>query len=251
MKYLSDKEILSWNKRLSNSRFIIKPISNFENPYNGISICKKTHNYSPIDGYNNGDNIINGDNTIINYNYIFSVSRKRKDEFLDLINKLLEEEFVGYTYFLNNRNEEIINDFKLNKNIINSIFEIDHQILNVDYIRYEYRFSGLIQEIMAYVMYLEDAMNFFQKIWKYDENGKEIHLIKYPIGTLVTLNNDSDDYLVVDYKYIKLDGIYHIDYILSKILYIGTIIKYSDAIISKETDISYSRNYRINEIFNN
>ena len=104
---------------------------------------------------------------------------------------------------------------------------------------------------MAYISYLEDAINFFSEMWGYDKDGSEVCLLKYPIGTIVSTNQDkSKDYLVLDYKYRKLDGKYFIDFIASEMLNEGVIIKYGDIKVFHENDLCYSRNSRIDDILN-
>jgi hypothetical protein len=105
---------------------------------------------------------------------------------------------------------------------------------------------------MAYISYLEDTINFFSEIWGYDEDGSEVCLLKYPIGTIVSLEKDkSKDYLVLDYKYSKSDGKYHIDFVASEMLNSkGSIIKYGDVSTFNESQLCYSRNSRIDDILN-
>ncbi len=57
---------------------------------------------------------------------------------------------------------------------------------------------------MAYISYIEEAIDCFNLLYGYDENGEEINLLKFPIGTIVTIENDTDkDYLVIDYNFNK------------------------------------------------
>jgi hypothetical protein len=105
---------------------------------------------------------------------------------------------------------------------------------------------------MAYIMYLEDAINFFSEIWGYSEDGSEVCLLKYPIGTIVSLPKDkSTDYLVLDYKYKKLDGKYYIDFIVSEMINNkGSVITYGEIYTFRGSELCYSRNSRIDNILN-
>jgi hypothetical protein len=105
---------------------------------------------------------------------------------------------------------------------------------------------------MAYISYLEDAINFFSEIWGYNEDGTEVCLLKYPIGTIVSLSKDkSTDYLVLEYKYRKLDGKYFIDFIASEMLNNkGSVITYGETYTFRESELCYSRNSRIDDILN-
>jgi hypothetical protein len=105
---------------------------------------------------------------------------------------------------------------------------------------------------MAYVFYLEDTIEFFSKIWGYNEDGTEESLIKYPIGTLVSdVNDKSKDYLILDYQYRKIDKNYYIDYELTEVIGgYSSVIKYGDVKIMTENNICFSRNGRIDDILN-
>jgi hypothetical protein len=105
---------------------------------------------------------------------------------------------------------------------------------------------------MAYVSYLEDAINFFSEIWGYNEDGTEVCLLKYPIGTIVSKPSDkSTDYLVLDYKYKKLDGKYFIHFVTSEMLNNkGSVITYGEIYTFIESELCYSRNSRIDDILN-
>ena len=105
---------------------------------------------------------------------------------------------------------------------------------------------------MAYVMYLEDAINFLSEIFGYNEDGSEVCLLKFPIGTQVsTLKDKSTDYLVLDYIYRKMDGKYFIDYIASEMTKNnGSVITYGEVLDFREKDLCYSRNSRIDDILN-
>jgi hypothetical protein len=104
---------------------------------------------------------------------------------------------------------------------------------------------------MAYDMFLEDTINYFSEIFGYNEDGTEVNLLKFPIGTIVSKSKDkSKDYLVLEYRYKKLDGKYSIDYLISEMISNGLIIKYGDIENGYENDLCYSRNSRIDDILN-
>jgi hypothetical protein len=116
---------------------------------------------------------------------------------------------------------------------------------------YSYTFKGKLSSIMAYVMFLEDTINYFSEIFGYNEDGTEVNLLKFPIGTIVSKSKDkSKDYLVLEYRYKKLDGKYSIDYLISEMISNGLIIKYGDIENGYENDLCYSRNSRIDDILN-
>ena len=106
---------------------------------------------------------------------------------------------------------------------------------------------------MGYISYIEDAINFFSLIWVYKEDGSEVNLLKYPIGSIVSKKeNQSSDFLVLDYKYYKLVNDYKISYIVTEIKENnGMTIKYGQIITISEDKITWSRNNRIDNILDN
>jgi hypothetical protein len=143
-------------------------------------------------------------------------------------------------------------DITFNDTVIESKEVNTHLVFEKEYIRFTIHFAGKLGSIMAYVSYLEDTINFFSEIWGYNEDGSEVCLVKYPIGTIVSLPKDkSTDYLVLDYKYRKLDGKYFIDFIASEMLNNkGSVITYGEIYTFRESELCYSRNSRIDDILN-
>jgi hypothetical protein len=130
---------------------------------------------------------------------------------------------------------------------------IEHTVLNRDFIKYTYKFSGKLASIIAYISYLEDAITYFQMIWGYNEEGEEICLTKYKIGDIVSVKNDkSKDFLVVDYYYDRINDDYKIDYVISEMMSNpnSSVIKYGDGLKESEDNLTYSRNNRIDNILN-
>ena len=129
-----------------------------------------------------------------------------------------------------------------------TIKETEHTVKDMEYIRYQYEFTGNASSIIAYVFLLETSIDFFSKIWGYDEEGGEHQLLKYPVGSMVCVKGDqSADYLVIDLNY-STRGSNTIDYIVTEIKYIGSVIKYGDTKVLSERELSWSRNGRIDDI---
>ena len=247
MKYLSDTEILNWNRRLEKSDYAVYPLSNVRsgNPY--IVFRQKINNgYSPM-----GDQLVETLDPFIRYDFTFSIASNRKETFLDLFEKLSKESFGTKSIYRDQKSEKIM-DITFNDTVIESKEENTHMVYEKEYIRYTYHFAGKLGSIMAYVSYLEDTINFFSEIWGYNEDGTEVCLLKYPIGTIVSLPKDkSTDYLVLEYKYRKLDGKYFIDFIASEMLNNkGSVITYGEVYTFRESELCYSRNSRIDDILN-
>ena len=252
MKYLSDTEILNWNRRLEKSDYAVYPLSNVRSGHPDI-IFKQKINFSsnpnvPIYG---SDQLVETIDPFIRYDFIFSIAYNRKETFFDLFEKLSKEQFCTKSIYRDQKSEKIM-DITFNDTVIESKEENIHLVFEKEYTRFTYHFAGKLGSIMAYVSYLEDTINFFSQIWGYNEDGSEVCLVKYPIGTVVSLPKDkSTDYLVLEYKYRKLDGKYFIDFIVSEMLNNkGSVITYGEIYTFRESELGYSRNSRIDDILN-
>jgi len=247
MKYLSDTEILNWNRRLEKSDYAVYPLSNVRSGHPDIIFRQKINNgYSPM-----GEQLVETIDPFIRYDFTFSVASNRKEIFLDLFEKLSKDPFGTKSIYRDQKSEKIM-DITFNDTVIESKEMNTHLVFEKEYIRFTIHFAGKLGSIMAYVSYLEDTINFFSEIWGYKEDGTEVCLVKYPIGTIVSLPKDkSTDYLVLDYKYRKLDGKYFIDFISSEMLNNkGSVITYGEIYTFRESELCYSRNSRIDDILN-
>ena len=100
-------------------------------------------------------------------------------------------------------------------------------------------------------MFLEDTIEIFSKIWAYDEDGSEHTLTKFAIGDIVTKTGDrTEDYLVLDFSPTKSDNKFNINYEICKMIIKGQIIQYGQAEFVNISDITWSRNNRIDDILN-
>jgi hypothetical protein len=203
-----------------------------------------------------GSQLVETMDPFIRYDFTFSIASNRKETFLDLFEKLSKESFGTKSIYrpesMRDEKDTKIMDIKFSDEVIESKEENTHMVYEKEYIRFTIHFAGKLGSIMAYVSYLEDAINFFSEIWGYNEDGTEVCLLKYPIGTIVSLPKDkSTDYLVLDYKYRKLDGKYSIDFVASEMMNAkGSVITYGEIYTFRESELCYSRNSRIDDILN-
>lgn len=247
MKYLSDTEILNWNRRLEKSDYAVHPLSNVRSGHPDIIFRQKINNgYSPM-----GEQLVETIDPFIRYDFTFSIASNRKETFLDLFEKLSKDPFGTKSIYRDQKSEKIM-DITFNDTVIESKELNTHLVFEKEYIRFTIHFAGKLGSIMAYVSYLEDTINFFSEIWGYNEDGSEVCLVKYPIGTIVSLPKEkSKDYLVLDYKYRKIDGKYYIDFIVSEMMNNkGSVITYGEIYTFRESELCYSRNSRIDNILN-
>jgi hypothetical protein len=248
MKYLTDTEILKWNDRLSSIpnkhgdiiKVYPKGNMNSSNPYILYKSSTRLGEFIDLP------------EPTIDFTFIFSVSSNRLEEFLDILKSSFKDEFGTKSVFVD-KNYDRVSDIIINESIIKSKNESKHKIGDKEYTRYIYNFSGKIGSIMGYIGYIEDAINFFSLIWGYKEDGSEVNLLKYPIGSIVSKKeNQSSDFLVLDYKYYKIVNDYKISYIVTEIKENnGMTIKYGQIITISEDKITWSRNNRIDNILDN
>lgn len=259
MRYLLDTEILNWNRRLERSDYSVYPLSNYRSGHPDIIFRQKTNfnNYS-LTGQNpmGADQFVETMDPFIRYDFTFSIASNRKETFFDLFEKLSKEAFGTKSTYrppaMRDDKDIKVLDIPFNDAVIESKEENTHMVYEKEYIRFTYHFAGKLGSIMAYVSYLEDAINFFSEIWGYNEDGTEVCLLTYPIGTIVSLPKDkSADYLVLDYKYRRLDSKYYIDFVVSEMLNTkGSVITYGEIYTFRESELCYSRNSRIDDILN-
>jgi hypothetical protein len=248
MKYLTDTEILKWNDRLSSIpnkygdtiKVYPKGNMNSSNPYILYKSSTRLGEFIDLP------------EPTIDFTFIFSVSSNRLEEFLNILKSSFKDEFGTKSVFVD-KNIDRVSDIIINDSIIKSKKEAKHKIGDKEYIRFIYDFSGKLGSIMGYISYIEDAINFFSLIWGYKEDGSEVNLLKYPIGSIVSKKeNQSSDFLVLDYKYYKLVNDYKISYIVTEIKENnGMTIKYGQIITISEDKITWSRNNRIDNILDN
>ncbi len=237
---LNDSYILKWNNgRLPDGLMVMASYTNGTDitlNFNLDTLSNRTPEYlrgvsqQPI-----GD-------PEIDFKFVFSVSKKRFSEFFEIFDKLSKRKLDNKVRLKNGTYDYI------DANIKPEIEQLDHFVGDCEYTRYTYEFQGSASSIMAYIYILETSIDLFSQIWGYDENGEEHFLLKYPVGTMVCLNGDqSVDYLIIDLQYFT-NGSNTISYIISEMLYVGSVIKYGETKIVRESDITWSRNGRINDI---
>lgn len=261
MKFLTQKEILSWNDRnfivtspfnlLGKLRFNYKSTWQRSNIINVIIAQDILDNpyINPHSTYTNEHTTVKIVTDVnIKYDFCFSVVKNHNEDFFNLLNKIFINELL-FEYSIDDNNTKKLN---FNKSVLSSIKEINYNISNREFTRYQYTFDGDLFSIIAYISYLEEAIDCFNLLYGYDEDGNEINLLKFPIGTVVTKDNDTDiDYLVIDYIFHKKGDDFFINYITTEILYSNKpIIKYGKINEFNEKDLNISRNGRIDKILN-
>lgn len=246
MKYLLDSEILNWNDRLKNTDYMVGA------PYGVRSSAPHISFRQVIKNRGIGDTFTMTLDPTLDFQFSFSVAKNRVDLFWDIFHNWYEEKIGNEVLYTDGNNNQKFYEVKVTEDIITEKKEIPHSILNKEYIKYSYKFKGKLSSIMAYVMFLEDTIDIFSKLYGYTEDGQEVNLTKFQIGSIVSKVDDkSKDYLVVDIYPQKMGLNFYIDYHITEVLTIGEIIRYGSTQKVSENEICFSRNSRIDDILDN
>ena len=252
MRVLKDIDINKWNKKLDKSPYYIQlgswTTTLNSGPTQTLHIMQKIETSMP----GMGPQLSEITEPTISYNFSFSIAENRKNDFFKIVSNLLDKGIANHKSLGSGTSappQQIIID----RNVVNKIDESNHSIYNKEYVKYSYSFKGKFISIMSYITILEDAIEFFQKIWGYDKDGSEHNLLKYPIGTIVSKTDDkSEDMMVIDYSFLVQYDKYIIDYIVCSMETIpnSLVIKYGNHETLSEDKLTWSRNDRIDNILN-
>jgi hypothetical protein len=249
-KYLSDSEILNWNDRLENTPYHVFPKYSTHNSFPAIVFKQRLKYGLGSFGSDPESEVVTLD-PHMKFQFSFSVAKNRVDNFFHIFNKWFTNKIETKTLFVDNSNREKIGDIEVSDSIIKSKKQIDHKVKEKEYTKLTYEFEGHLSSIMAYVMFLEDTIEIFSKIWGYDEDGGEHTLTRFSIGDIVTkVGDQSEDYLILDFIPQKNGKDFSLNYEICKMITKGQIIQYSQSEIVRESDITWSRNNRIDDILN-
>ena len=237
---MNDHEIMAWNDRLEYLKLgiMVNPIYNNQSSFPAIGFTTIASIYEPKSW---GKNINTFDSPVlcpeIKYDFTFSILKQKKELFDTIYNIIKETKLDNLvSHGKEYRNLDIENN--MNKELTCT----EHSLYGKDYVRYTYLLEGALPEIMAYVKFINDAINYTLIEPKFKPNN------------IVSLNNDkSRDFLIIDYKYEKINFDYKLYYILKEILTEKpeVFLKYANTdynIGFCEEDLCYSRNDRINQI---
>ena len=249
-KHISDSEIMNWNDRLYTSSYYVMPRYHTHNSYPMIVFKQRIKTGLGSFGMDPEAEVVTMD-PHMKFNFSFSVAKNRVDNFFHIFDKWFTNKIETKTLFVDKSNREKIGDIEVSESIIKSKAQTEHKVKEKEYTKFTYEFEGHLSSIMAYVMFLEDTIEIFSKIWGYDENGGEHVLTKFAIGDIVTKTGDqSEDYLILDFSPTKSDNKFNINYEICKMIKRGQIIQYGQVEFVNISDITWSRNNRIDDILN-
>lgn len=247
-KYLSDTEIMNWNDRLENTDFQVFPRYHTHNSF-PVIVFKQKLKFGLYSS--SGQSEVITLDPHMKFQFSFSVATNRVDNFFNIFDKWFTNKIETKTYFEDSSNRQKLGDIEISDSIIKSKKQTGHKVKDKEYTKFTYNFDGHLSSIMSYVMFLEDTIEIFSKIWGYDEDGGEHTLTKFSIGGIVTKSGDqSEDYLILDFIPHKTGQDFIIDYEICKMTQKGQIIQYGTPEVVREKDITWSRNNRIDDILN-
>jgi hypothetical protein len=249
-KHISDSEIMDWNNRLDGTPYYVMPRYHSHNSYPMIVFKQRITSGLGSFSMDPVSEVITLD-PYMKFNFSFSVAKNRVDNFFHIFNKWFTNKIETKTLFEDKSNREKVGDIEISDSIIKSKKQVDHKVKEKEYTKFTYEFDGHLSSIMAYVMFLEDTIEIFSKIWGYDEDGGEHILTKFSIGDIVTkVGDQSEDYLILDFCPQKSGREFSIQYEICKMIQKGQIIQYDSPEIVREDKINWSRNNRIDDILN-
>ncbi len=145
---LSDKEILNFNDRLKDDRFIIKP--EYTNTERTPVIAYYINPAKPHYGFKeyNGYNLQQIEEPVIDFTFHFSICEKRSEHFFEIFDKIKNSEIETSVYVIPEKKPIKVvfdeNSYK-SKNVSN------HVMFNRNFIKIEYVFSTRVSSIMWYL----------------------------------------------------------------------------------------------------
>ena len=203
----------------------------------------------------------------ISYKFAFSVSKRRKNDFFNLLNELALEgvRFGDYGHeYTKLKNYDITKLFSY-------YTETEHKVLNTEFVRIEYTLDNIINALVIITL-VDDTIRLFENMWGYEEDGTEVSVMKYRIGDIVsvrggttiylTQDDTSKDWMIVGYSpnrpYVadrssnpSKSTEYKMDYKLVAIeSNKGGIIRYGKVIVADESSIRPNRNNNLNVLLN-
>jgi hypothetical protein len=251
MVYLSDSDIMDWNERIpkDSNLYIGARYSTTASQPTIVFTLRDSHLYPTNfdkDGQAKPREV--GDPEM-KYRFAFSIASNREEEFNSIFEKMAGEPFENQVLNANGMTARL----KLERKIASTPTKTIHKVFDKEYMRLEYSFEGKLSSIMAYVCLLETSIEYFSMIWGYDEDGNEYNLLRFPIGNVVSPADDkSKDYLILDYKFIRIGAQFVIDYVACEMFADknSSIVKYGPVQSFSEKNLVWSRNNRIDDILN-
>lgn len=240
MRILSNEEVIYWTNKADNGR----------------SLEKNTIIHDPKKTF------------AFNFNFKFSINERSVSNFETLLSNFLKE---GITVEFNAFGHTMTPDWARYRDSINFDYDVLSKFKNIEtksefflrkvkYIKYEYVFKDV--SVLVSCLYMQlvlDAIKILNDFYDIDEEGKLISKVKYSIGSIVSLKNDTNDYMIDSYRYIRENTTefkeikFKDELVLYKLINIesinGQAIIFGDRTLHRTTyDILPNRNDRLDQL---
>ncbi len=229
---MSDSEIMGWNNsdRLPMGMWATARYTNTED----IQMDFK--------GGSNMDKSLG--NPYIEYLMTFSVLGDKADQFESILDSLLARKFQNSVINRQGTTERVSADED-----VATRKRFDHMVGNTAFARYEYVLEGRASSVFAWRHVLEKAVDLFSLIWGHNEDGESVPALKFPVGSIVSPKYDKGiEMLVLDLNYMTIPYA-AISYVACEIINQGgSVIRYGVAKEYSESDLTWSRSGRIDDI---
>ena len=138
----------------------------------------------------------------INYRFVFSVSKNNMERFDKLLDRFISE---GYREDYQEYNFPSPSLIDMNfQNFKKFGVQTTHSFSGVDFVKFTYDFKDVPSlPAIFFIETLKDTIEIIGNYWNFDESGKEICLIKYPIGSIVSTKGDRSDFIVESIEFMR------------------------------------------------
>jgi hypothetical protein len=138
----------------------------------------------------------------ISYKFVFSVSKNNIDRFEKLLDRFFSEGFRKDYQEYNFPSPSLID---LNFSNFRK-FEVrsEHTFSGVDFVKFNYDFKDVPSlPAIFFIETLKDVIQIIGNYWNFDDDGNEICMIQYPIGSIVSLKSDRSDFIVESMQFMR------------------------------------------------
>jgi hypothetical protein len=246
MKYLTDSEIYKWNDILNEKQLGYNLYPLYSNNNSNVDVKIIFHNNE----YNINNIQRSYKEPYIKYDYRFSIYKETFDFFNLILDKIIIDNIETSVFIETiDNNLSIPNLSKKRKiQISNTNVEkkvLTHKIDNNEYVMLDYKFEGLLCDIMGYYSLLKRCIHIFNNHWNVVDN-KLVPLFKWNKFDIASdlFNNE----IIIDDIYI--DSVYNknICYSVRIINNNNNYIEYSQQFVLRQDEIKNSRNEIISNI---
>jgi hypothetical protein len=185
----------------------------------------------------------------IKYHFTFSVSKKSVKRFDKILSLLLEN---GLSFSFSKKNSMLRENDIISKKITDFshfLEESEVKIHNVTFCQRHYKLNLPISEVILFVNSVEESVKIISEFYEYEEDGTEICKLKYPVTSIVSIQDDkSGNYIILSHSFQlndeKINPIYNIAKIETEIN--SEVLIFGQTFSVFESQITPNREDRLN-----